>query len=267
MKKILSLVLTAALSFSVVGCGTKADAGNKDDKTIKVGATPVPHKEILEHIAPALEKEGYKLEIVEFEDYQLINPSLANKELDANFFQHIPFLEGQNSEKKYDLTYTAKVHIEPLGFYSKHITDIKDLKDGSTIAVPNDATNEARALRLLEKNGLIKVKEGDLVTVQDITENTKNLKIMEVDAAQLPRILVDVQGAVINTNYALAANLVPTKDALFIEESDSPYVNILAVRQDNKDSEKIKALTKTLTSEDVKKFIEEKYKGSVVPAF
>ena len=267
MKKILSLVLAAALSFSVVGCGSKAESGSNDDKTIKVGATPVPHKEILDHIAPLLEKEGYNLEIVEFEDYQLINPSLANKELDANFFQHIPFLEGQNSEKKYDLTYTAKVHIEPLGFYSKHISNINDLKDGSKIAVPNDATNEARALRLLEKNGLIKVKEGDLVTVQDITENPKNLEIIEVDAAQLPRILVDVQGAVINTNYALAASLVPTKDALFIEESDSPYANIIAVRQDNKDSEKIKALTKALTSEDVKKFIEEKYKGSVVPAF
>lgn len=267
MKKILSLVLAAALSFSVIGCGTKSAEGNKEDKTIKVGASPVPHKEILEHIAPALEKEGYKLEIVEFDDYQLPNAALSSKELDANFFQHIPFLESQNAEKKYDLTYTAKIHIEPLGFYSKQITDLKDLKDGSTIAVPNDPTNEARALRLLEKNGLIKVKSGDLVTVDDITDNPKNLKITEVEAAQLPRILVDVQGAVINTNYALSANLTPTKDALFIEGSDSPYANILAVRQDNKDSDKIKALTKALTSEDVKKFLEDKYKGSVVPAF
>lgn len=267
MKKILSLVLAAALSFSVVGCGTKFVEDNKNDKTIKVGASPIPHKEILEHIAPALEKEGYKLEIVEFDDYQLPNAALSSKELDANFFQHVPFLEGQNSEKKYDLTYTAKIHIEPLGFYSKQITDLKALKDGSTIAVPNDPTNEARALRLLEKNGLIKVKDGDLVTVDDITDNPKNLKITEVEAAQLPRILVDVQGAVINTNYALSADLIPTKDALFIEGSDSPYANILAVRQDNKDSDKIKALTKALTSEDVKKFLEEKYKGSIVPAF
>lgn len=267
MKKILSLVLAAALSFSVVGCGTKSVEENKNDKTIKVGASPIPHKEILEHIAPALEKEGYKLEIVEFDDYQLPNAALSSKELDANFFQHIPFLEGQNAEKKYDLTYTAKIHIEPLGFYSKQITDLKDLKDGSTIAVPNDPTNEARALRLLEKNGLIKVKDGDLVTVDDITDNPKKLKITEVEAAQLPRILVDVQGAVINTNYALSADLIPTKDALFIEGSDSPYANILAVRQDNKDSDKIKALTKALTSEDVKKFLEEKYKGSIVPAF
>lgn len=267
MKKILSLVLAAALAFSVVGCGTKSVEDNKDDKTIKVGASPIPHKEILEHISPALEKEGYKLEIVEFDDYQLPNAALSSKELDANFFQHIPFLEGQNAEKKYDLTYTAKIHIEPLGFYSKQITDLKDLKDGSTIAVPNDPTNEARALRLLEKNGLIKVKDGDLVTVDDITDNPKKLKITEVEAAQLPRILVDVQGAVINTNYALSADLIPTKDALFIEGSDSPYANILAVRQDNKDSDKIKALTKALTSEDVKKFLEEKYKGSIVPAF
>lgn len=267
MKKILSLVLAAALSFSVVGCGTKTATDNKEDKTITVGASPVPHKEILEHIAPALEEEGYKLEIVEFDDYQLPNAALASNELDANFFQHIPFLESQIAEKNYDLTYTAKVHIEPLGFYSKKITDINDLKDGSTIAIPNDPTNEARALKLLEKNNILKVKDGDLITVDDITENPKNLKITEVEAAQLPRVLEDVDGAVINTNYALSIDLVPTKDALFIEGSDSPYANILAVREDNKDSEKIQALTKALTSEDVRNFIEEKYEGSIVPVF
>ncbi len=264
MKKILSLALSFILALAIVGCGGK---DSSSDKIIKVGATPVPHKEILEKIAPILEKDGFKLEIVEFTDYQLPNAALANKELDANFFQHVPFLDSQNKEKKYDLDYTVKVHLEPLGFYSKKITNIKDLKDGAKIAIPNDPTNEARALRLLESSGLIKVKEGDLVTVIDITENPKNLKITEIDAAQLPRILVDIDGAVINTNYALAAQLVPTKDALLIETKDSPYSNILAVRKDDKNSEKIKALSKALNSDEVKKFIEEKYNGSIVPAF
>lgn len=270
MKKVLSIVLSSVIALSIVGCGQKAATNQKEEKglkVIKVGATPVPHKEILDKIKPELEKKGYKLEIKEFTDYQLPNAALASKDLDANFFQHVPFLDKQNAEKKYDLTYTVKVHLEPLGFYSKKITKIEDLKDGAKIAVPNDPTNEARALRLLESKGLIKVKAGDLVTVKDIIENTKKLEIKELDAAQLPRVLQDIEGGIINTNFALEAKLNPSKDALVLESKDSPYANILAVRKDNKDSEAIKALSDALTSETVKKFLEEKYNGSIVPAF
>lgn len=271
MKKVLSILLSTILVGGLLsGCGSSssgATSGKEALKVIKVGATPVPHKEILEQIKPTLEKEGYKLEIVEFTDYVIPNTALAEKQLDANFFQHVPYLEKSNKEKNLNLDYTVKVHLEPMGFYSKKIKDIKDIKNGAEIAIPNDPTNGSRALRLLEKNSLIKLKDGELVTAKDIVENPKNLKIKELDAPQLPRVLEDLDGAVINTNYALEANLNPLKDALIIESKDSPYANILAVRKDNKDSEPIKALSKALNSEEVKKFIEEKYKGSIIPAF
>ena len=249
LRKLLSLTLAGLISSALlVGCSTASG----EDKTIKVGASPTPHAEILEVAKPLLEKEGYKLEIVEFDDYVLPNTSLAEGDLDANFFQHIPYLEEMNSEKDLNLTYTAKVHIEPMGIYSEKHKSLDDIKDAAKIAVPNDATNEARALQLLAKNN---------------TKNPKNVEIVEVDAASVPSTLSDVDFAVINTNYALNVDLNPTKDALAIESSDSPYANILACREDNKDSEKIKALTKALNSDEVKKFIEEKYKGSIVSAF
>ena len=257
LRKLLSLTLAGLISSALlVGCSTASG----EDKTIKVGASPTPHAEILE-------VEGYKLEIVEFDDYVLPNTSLAEGDLDANFFQHIPYLEEMNSEKDLNLTYTAKVHIEPMGIYSEKHKSLDDIKDGAKIAVPNDATNEARALQLLAKNNIIEVANKDLITAKDITKNTKNVEIVEVDAASVPSTLSDVDFAVINTNYALNVDLNPTKDALAIESSDSPYANILACREDNKDSEKIKALTKALNSDEVKKFIEEKYKGSIVSAF
>jgi D-methionine transport system substrate-binding protein len=173
-----------------------------------------------------------------------------------------------SSEQKLDLVWVAKVHIEPLGLYSKKIKNIGELKDGDTVAVPNDPTNGARALRLLEKAGLIKVKEGDLVTARDITENTKNLKIIELEAAALPRTLDDTTASVINTNYAVEANLIPARDALIIEDKDSPYVNVLAVRKADTDKPEIKALVKAINSPEVKKFIEDELvpKG-IVPAF
>lgn len=269
MKKLLSLLLTAIVVFSLAGCsaGANKSASTADKKTIKVGATPVPHKEILEAIKPVLEKKGYKLEIVEFNDYVTPNTQLNDGQLDANFFQHIPYLNQMNKEKGLNLTYTVKVHIEPMGVYSSKIKSLKDLKNGAQIAVPNDATNEARALRVLESAGIIKLKSGDLVTKLDITQNTKNIKIQEVEAAQLPRVLQDVDAAVINTNYALQANLNPTKDALAIESKDSPYANVLAVRKQDKDKAYIKALSDALNSAEAKKFIEDKYKGSIIPAF
>ncbi len=264
LKKLLSLTLAGVISASLlVGCSSTSG----EDKTIKVGASPTPHAEILEVAKPLLEKQGYSLEVVEFDDYVLPNTSLAEGDLDANYFQHIPYLEQMNSEKDLKLTYTAKVHIEPMGIYSEKHDSLDDLAEGAKIAVPNDATNEARALQLLAKNGIIEVADKELITAKDITKNPKNVKIVEVDAASVPSSLADVDFAVINTNYALNVNLNPTKDALAIESSDSPYVNILACREDNKDSEKVKALTEALNSKEVKSFIEEKYDGSIVPTF
>ncbi len=266
MKKLLSIILSTVLVLSFTACNAKNSTGSAS-KTIKVGASPVPHKEILEQAKPLLEKEGYKLEIVEFTDYVTPNTALAEKDIDANFFQHIPYLNKTVKEKGLNLDYTVKVHIEPMGLYSKKIKKLEEIKDGAEIAIPNDPSNGARALKLLEKNNLIKLKDGELVTPKDITENPKNLKITELDAPQLPRVLDDVQAAVINTNFALEAKLNPLKDAIIIESKDSPYANVIAVRKDEKDSEKIKALSKALNSPEIKKYINEKYNGSIIPAF
>lgn len=272
-KSILTLLLTGALAISLVGCGGKGkETGSaSEDKTITIGVTPVPHKEIVEQIVPDLKAEGYTLKIVEFTDYVTPNTALAEGELDANYFQHIAYLNETNESKKLDLTYTAEVHLEPIAAYSKKVKGINEIKDGARVAIPNDPSNEARALRLLEKQGLIKLKEGELVTPKDITENSKNLKFDELEAAQLPRVLEEVDLAVINGNYAIEAGLNPAKDSLAIEDKDAEaakvYRNILAVKKGNENSEKIKALTKALTSDKVKKFIEEKYNGTVIPTF
>lgn len=271
--KILTLAVSALLVLGLAGCGqqsttSKASASNDNNKkVIKVGATPVPHAEILKVVKPILAKEGYDLQIVEFTDYVTPNMALSDGELDANFFQHIPYLNAFNKDKHTNLTYTVKVHIEPMGIYSQKVKKLQDLKDGATIAIPNDPSNGARALRLLEKEGLIKLKSGDLVSKLDITENKKNLKITELDAPQLPRVLGDVDATVINTNYAIEAGLNPLKDAIALESKDSPYANVLAVRPEDKNKPYIQALSKALNSPEVKKFIEDKYKGSIIPAF
>lgn len=274
-KSILSLLLTGALAISLIGCGNtnkETETGSKgEDKTITIGVTPVPHKEIVEEIKPDLEAEGYTVKIVEFTDYVTPNTSLAEGELDANYFQTVAYLEETNEGKGLDLTYTKGIHLEPLGVYSSTIKSLEELKEGATVAVPNDPSNEARALRVLEGAGLIKLKEGELVTPKDITENPKNLKFEELEAAQLPRVLEEVGIAVINGNYALEAGLNPAENALYLEdatkEASKKYHNVLAVKKGNEDSEKIKALTNALTSDKVKKFIEEKYNGSVIPTF
>ncbi len=273
MKKITLFILTAflALATLVAGCGGKEAAAPAapEKKTIKVGATAVPHAEILNVVKPLLEKEGINLVIVEMSDYVRPNVAVAEKELDANFFQHIPYLTKFSAERKLDLTYTAAVHIEPMGIYSKQVKNLNDVPNGAQIAIPNDPTNGGRALALLAKAGIIKLKDGAGVnaTVKDITDNPKNVKIRELEAPQLPRALDDVALSVINTNYALEAKLVPTKDALFIEQNDSPYVNVLAIRKGDENRPEIQKLTKALTSPEVKKFINEKYQGAVVPAF
>ncbi|ASS74610.1 methionine ABC transporter substrate-binding protein [Tumebacillus algifaecis] len=275
MKKLLLGAMTLLLSASLVGCGTddsKKNAATGDAGqvvTLKVGASPVPHEEILKHVAPQLEKEGVKLEIITFNDYVQPNLQLADKQLDANFFQHIPYLEKFSTERKLDLTHIAAVHIEPIGAYSKKYKKVSDLPNGASIAIPNDVTQVGRTLALLEKNGLIKLKAGVGIsgTIKDIIENEKKFEIKELEAAMLPRVLPEVDLAVINTNYALEADLVPTKDALFIEDKESPYANIIAVRTADKDNPALQKLAKALNSEDVKKFINDNYKGAIVPAF
>jgi D-methionine transport system substrate-binding protein len=197
------------------------------------------------------------------------NVQVNEKQLDANFFQHKPYLEQFNKDQNMTLEAVAAVHIEPFGAYSKKIKKVDELADGAAVALPNDPTNNGRALALLEKNGIIKLKEGVGIsgTVKDIVENKKNLEFKEVEAAMLPRVLEEVDLALINTNYALEAKLVPTKDALFLEDKESPYANYLVARPDNKDSDALQKLAKALNTPEVKKFIEDEYKGAVVPAF
>ncbi|SDG50357.1 D-methionine transport system substrate-binding protein [Thermoanaerobacter thermohydrosulfuricus] len=278
MKKIIKVLsLFVALTFIFTGCGlnsakTTSKGGNSEKKTVKliVGATPVPHAEILnEVVKPMLKKKGIDLEVKEFTDYVTPNIALNDKQIDANFFQHIPYMEDFATKHHMKLVAIAKVHIEPLGAYSKKITSKSQIRNGAVVAIPNDATNEGRALLLLQKEGLIKLKDpkGLTQTPKDIVENPKNLQFKELEAAQLPRVLQDVDFAIINTNYALDAKLNPVKDSLFIEDKDSPYANVLTVRPDNQNDPAIRELAKALNSPEVKKFIEEKYKGAIVPAF
>ena len=270
MKKLLTLVLTLT-TLALVGCGGGADNSSaKSEKVLKVGASPVPHAEILEVVKPELEKEGIKLEIVEFNDYVQPNLATNDKEIDANFFQHEPYLKNFVTEHpELKLANVLGVHIEPMGIYSHKIKNINEVKDGAQVSIPSDPTNGGRALLLLERAGLLKLKDGvgAAATVQDVTDNPKKLVFKEIEAPQLPRTLDDVDISVINTNWAMQADLVPTRDALFMEDKTSPYVNILVVRQGDENRPEIQALMKALHSEAVKNFINEKYKGAIIPAF
>lgn len=261
---ILTLILILAIS-AFSGCAKK----ETEENILKVGATPVPHSEILEFIKPTLSAEGITLEIVEFTDYVTPNLALNDGEIDANFFQHVPYMDSFAAEHDIELASVGTVHVEPLGLYSLSFTDAASIPQGATIAIPNDPTNEGRALLLLEANGLIKLKADATLeaTEADVVENPLGLVFKPIDAAQLPRTLEDVDGAVINTNYALEADLNPVEDAVLLEGSDSPYANIVTVRPADVDNENIQKLIKALQSDDVKKFIEEKYNGAVVPAF
>jgi len=257
MKKLLA-VLAAVLAFG-------AQAADK----LTVAATAVPHAEILEFVKPALAKQGVDLDIKVFTDYVQPNIQVAEKRLDANFFQHRPYLDEFNSGRGTNLVTVVGVHIEPFGAYSSKVKKLADLKDGATVVIPNDATNGGRALLLLDKAGLIGLKDGKniLSTPKDIARNPKHLKFKELEAAMLPRVLSEVDLALINTNYALPAKLNPIKDALVIEGTQSPYVNILVARPDNKDSAAMKKLAAVLTSAETKKFIQDKYQGALVPVF
>ena len=258
-KVLLFTALAAALTAGL------AQAGEK----LVVAATPVPHAEILELIKPTLAKEGVDLEIKVFTDYVQPNVQLAQKHLDANYFQTKPYLDSFNKGKGTDLETVIGVHVEPFGGYSKKYKSLAELPDGATIAIPNEGSNSGRALILLQKAGLIELKDptNAVSTPRDIAKNPHNFKFKELESAMLPRVLDQVDLDMINTNYALDAGLKPSKDALIIEGADSPYVNFLVARPDNKDSAAIQKLAKALTSPEVKAFIAKKYDGAVFPAF
>lgn len=237
--------------------------------TIKVGATPVPHAEILEFVVPILEQEGISLEIVEFTDYVRPNLALDEGELDANFFQHVLYLEFFNQDAGTDLVELVGVHVEPLGAFSTKYAALEELPPRSTIAIPNDATNGGRALLLLQTAGLIELQPeaGATPTVFDIRENERQIRFIELEAAQLSRSLADVDVAVINGNYALQAGLDPVWDAICLEGAGSPYVNVVAVRSGDLDNHALIKLAEVLTSDAVRTFIQETYTGSVLPIF
>lgn len=271
-KNVLLASILISGSLLAAGCSaadTPAPAESGQSEILKIGASAVPHAEILEHIKPDLEDQGITLEIIEFSDYVTPNLALESKELDANFFQHVPYLESFEEERGIDLENAGNVHIEPLGLYSKKITSKDQIEDNMKIALPNDPTNQGRALILLEQNEIIKLKpdSGLEADLNDIELNPKNIEFIPVEAASLPRVLEDVDCAIINTNYALEADLDLEKDALIKEGAESPYANIVAVRPENIEDERIIKLVEALQSTKVKTFIEEKYKGAVVPAF
>ncbi|MCX4999351.1 MetQ/NlpA family ABC transporter substrate-binding protein [Streptomyces longwoodensis] len=274
--KITTAVLAAgALTFGLSACGSGSDSDSKADggDTLTVAATPTPQGEILTYVKDHLaQKAGLKLEVKEFTDYVTPNTAVQQGEVDANYFQHQPYLTDFNKKNGTDIVAVpgATVHLEPLGVYSKGVKKLDDLKKGATVALPNDTTNEARALKLLAANGVIGLKSGvgyD-ATPKDVTTNPKGLKFKELEAAQLPRSLGDVDAAVINGNYALEADLSPAEDAIAAESpKDNPYGNFLAVKKGKEDDPRVQKLAKLLTSPEVKKFIEDKYQGAVVPAF
>ncbi|MFE7621281.1 MetQ/NlpA family ABC transporter substrate-binding protein [Streptomyces sp. NPDC057496] len=269
---------TAALVLGLSACGTDSDPSAKSDtgagadtsKALVVAASPTPHADILEFVAKNLaEKEGLKLEVKEFTDYVLPNTATETGQVDANFFQHQPYLDDFNKKKNTHIVSVGAVHLEPLGLYSKKVEDLKDIKAGQTIAVPNDTTNEGRALQLLAENGLITLKDGvgTSAKLSDITDK-KGLEFKELEAATVPRALNDVDAAVINGNYAIEADLKPGKDSLVLEKADgNPYANIIAVKEGNEKDARVQKLVKLLHSDEVKKFIEDTYQGSIIPAF
>lgn len=269
MKKLLAVVLTGAFVVSaLVGCGKSTSA---DDKVIKVAASATPHAEILEQAKPLLEAKGYDLQVTVFDDYVQPNEVVESGDFDANYFQHIPYLESFNEEKGTHLVNAGGIHYEPFGIYPGTKASLDELAEGDSIAVPNDTTNEARALLLLQDNGIITLKEdaGLTATKNDIVENPYNVEIVELEAAQVPRVKDEVAFMVLNGNYALEAGYSVAKDALAYEKSDSEaaktYVNVIAVKEGNENSDKIKALVEVLTSQDIKDYINNTYDGAVIP--
>lgn len=264
MKKLIAIIAVALLTVFGTACGQQKEASN----TLTVAASAVPHAEILEHVKPILEKEGVHLQVRVFQDYVLPNKVVEEGQVDANYFQHVPWMENVNKEQGYHIVKVVAVHIEPMGAYSHKVKNINQLKAGATVALPNDVSNETRALLLLEKNGLIKLdNHNGPKTEKNIVSNPKHLQFKPLEAAMLPRVLDQVDLDVINTNYAMQAHLNPLKDALIIEDKSSLYANVLATKKGKENDPRIQKLAKALTSPEVKKFIEQKYKGAVIPAF
>lgn len=268
MKKSLAVLLTGAfLAAAVTGCGSKS----ADDKVIKVAASATPHAELLEQAKPILEEQGYDLQITVFDDYVQPNEVVESGEFDANYFQHIPYLNSFNEEKSTHLVNAGGIHYEPFGIYPGAKTDLGAVADGDNVVVPNDTTNEARALLLLQDNGLITLKDGAGLeaTVNDIVDNPYNLEIVELEAAQIPRVLSEFAYAVMNGNYALEAGYSVARDALAYESSDSEaaktYVNVIAVKEGNENTDKTKALVEALKTDTIKNYINSTYDGAVIP--
>ena len=266
MKKLLLIILSITLL--IVSCGVNKSEEKKLEK-LKVAATPIPAGEVLEVIKEDLKKEGIELEIVTFNDYIQPNKVLQSKEVDANLFQHTPYMENFGKKNGFEMVAVGKIYLPTLALYSKRIKNVKELKDGDTILIPNDPTNAARSLILLDKGGIIKLKDNTKqdATVEDIAENPKNIKIVELSAEQLAPRLEEVTAAVINANFALDAKLSFKNNTILVEDKASPYVNIVTVLKGRENEEKIQKLIKALQSEKVKKYIDEKYNGSVVAAF
>ncbi|MFI8827199.1 MetQ/NlpA family ABC transporter substrate-binding protein [Streptomyces sp. NPDC053431] len=270
------IAATATLALGLTACGTSSDpssakdAAGSADKPLVVAASPTPHADILNFVKDELAaKEGLKLEVKEFTDYVLPNTATESGQVDANFFQHKPYLDDFNKKNNTHIVPVVNVHLEPLGLYSKKVKSVKDIKAGQTVAVPNDTTNEGRALHLLADNGLITLKAGvgTDAKLSDITDK-KGLEFKELEAATVPRALNDVDAAVVNGNYAIEAKLQPAKDALVLEKAEgNPYANFLAVKEGNEKDARVQKLAKLLNSPEVKKYIEDTYKGSVIPAF
>lgn len=258
-------LLAAAAVLALAACGKPAT----DKSRLVVAATAVPHAEILEVVKPILQKQGVTLDVRVFNDYVQPNDQLVQKQVDANYFQTEPYLDAYNRDRKTRLVTVVGVHIEPFGAYSRRVKSLAELPAGADVVIPNDPSNNSRALILLDKAGVIKLKDPSnaLSTQRDIVDNPKQLKFRELDSAMLPRVLDQVDLALINTNYALDAGLDPTRDALAIESKDSPYVNFLVARADNRDDARVQKLARALTGPEVKAFIEHKYKGAVLPAF
>lgn len=275
LRKLFAAALVGALSVSMLaGCGSSKVDSKKDsaeNKTIKVAASATPHAEILEYAKTALKEKGYDLEVTIFDDYVKPNEVVESGEFDANYFQHEPYLNSFNEEKGTHLVIAGKIHYEPFGIYPGTKKSLDDIADGDTIAVPNDTTNEARALLLLQDNGIIKLKDGAGInaTVNDIEENPHNIEIVELEAAQVARVVDETSFVVLNGNYALQAGFSVSKDALAYETSDSEaaktYVNVIAVKEGSENNEAIKALVDVLKSDDVKKYINDTYDGAVLP--
>lgn len=275
-KRVLALLFAGVLAAAALtGCGgsdkgSDSGSGDSGSKTVKVAASSTPHAEILEEAKGLLEAEGYELEVTVFDDYVQPNEVVESGDFDANYFQHIPYLESFNEEKGTHLVNAGGIHYEPFGIYPGTKKSLDELAEGDTIAVPNDTTNEARALLLLQDNGVITLKEGAGLnaTVNDIEENAKNVKIEELEAAQVSRVVDEVAFAVLNGNYALEAGYSVKSDAIAYEQSDSEaaktYVNVIAVKEGNEENEAIQALVKVLKSDEIKKFIDEKYDGAVI---